>query len=287
MDDIRERQKPDVTIHLGDIYYSGRIDEVQQFFLGEDDWFRAGLTFALNGNHEMYSGGEGYFEYVLPALHQQASFFCLENEYWRLVAVDTGYYSRLIPFLELLLGTKLHDDNLRWLKEVIFCDPADRRPVILLSHHQFFSSFDRSYERVGKQLAPHLGIVALWFWGHEHRFSGYAPYSPTGGPRVRARCIGHGGMPVEFEKLKHRDVPLVFVDNREAGSIDGKPVGYCGNALLQFSGPGCVVRYFDEAGKELLAEQWLSPGKTGGAIGTVLAADPALDWHRDKEELVA
>ena len=41
-----------------------------------------GTSYALNGNHEMYSGGEAYFSVVLKALGQLQPFFCLENEYW-------------------------------------------------------------------------------------------------------------------------------------------------------------------------------------------------------------
>src|SRR5262245_25114594 len=78
MDQVRDVQKPDITIHLGDIYYSGQVDEVNEYFLGQDDWYRATRSFALNANHEMYSGGVGYFEHVLPALGQQASYFALE-----------------------------------------------------------------------------------------------------------------------------------------------------------------------------------------------------------------
>src|ERR1043166_1812601 len=86
-------QHPDVTIHLGDVYYSGTAREYQDYFLGRDDWPKGRqATYALNGNHEMYSGGEGYFGVALPALDQRTSYFCLENANWRFVAVDTGYY---------------------------------------------------------------------------------------------------------------------------------------------------------------------------------------------------
>jgi len=286
IDHVRKVQKPNMTIHLGDIYYSGQVDEVKEYFLGEDDWYRAERSFALNANHEMYSGGSGYFDYVLPALGQQASYFGLENDHWRVVAVDSGYYAKIFPFLELLLQTKLHDENVKWLRDVVFADDADRRPVILLSHHQWFSSFDRGYSRLGHQLEPFLKDVALWFWGHEHRFSGYAAYAPSGDNKVRARCIGHGGMPVEIAEPKHKEAPLVFVDQRKAAEVDGDPVGYCGSALLEFAGPTLVVTYFDECGKELLVEEWTSSARAGGSVGRVVKASPDLTWFRDSKELV-
>jgi calcineurin-like phosphoesterase family protein len=285
IDLIRDKQKPDMTIHLGDIYYSGQVDEVNEYFLGTDDWYRAKRSFALNANHEMYSGGNGYFDHVLPALDQKTSYFCIENDHWRIVAVDTGYYAKIFPFLELLLQTKLHSANLKWMREVIFSDDSDRRPVILLSHHQWFSAFDKGYTRVGNQLKAFLENVALWFWGHEHRFAGYAAYAPSGETKVRARCIGHGGMPVEICDPKHDEVPLVFVDHRKAGDIDGEPAGFCGNALLEFKDDVLTVRYFDEYGAELLVEEWKSGGRTGGVSGAVLSASKELLWFRDPNDL--
>jgi len=286
IDHVRDVQKPNITIHLGDIYYSGDCKEVNEYFLGPEDWYRAERSFALNANHEMYSGGVGYFEHVLPALGQEASYFCLENDWWRIVAVDTGYYCKIFPFLELILGTKLHAKNLEWLREVVFADEQDHRPVILLSHHPWFSAFDESYKRVGWQLQPFLKDVTLWLWGHEHRFAGYAPYALSGENKVRARCIGHGGMPVEIKAPKREDVPVAFADERKTGDIDGEAVGYCGSALLEFNGATLAVRYYDELGEELLAEQWTSGGRGGGGVGKLLTASQKMRWFRDPSELV-
>jgi len=53
----------------------------------------------MDGNHEMYARGMAYFDVFLPRLGlaggtpQQASFFCLENDHWRFIALDTGYNS--------------------------------------------------------------------------------------------------------------------------------------------------------------------------------------------------
>jgi 3',5'-cyclic AMP phosphodiesterase CpdA len=226
----------------------------------------------LNGNHEMYSGGGAYFRTALPAFGQETSYFCLENAHWRIIGLDTGYYAKSFPFLELILDfIRLHAATRRWLKDVVFADGADRRPVILLSHHQWFSAFDKEYRRMGDALRPFLDRVLLWFWGHEHRFAGYAPFG-FDGATVRARCIGHGGMPVELGgKIKNPDRPLVFSDEREATKVDGEGIGYCGFALLRLDGPDLVVEYRDETNKQvLLEERWRSSptGPTGsGALG--------------------
>ncbi|MGB8444318.1 MAG: hypothetical protein WCE32_07980, partial [Pseudolabrys sp.] len=69
------RRDPDpfvMLLHLGDVYYSGTHTEVQQRFL--DVWpSRSGaVNRALNSNHEMYSGGDGYFGRTLPKFAQEA-----------------------------------------------------------------------------------------------------------------------------------------------------------------------------------------------------------------------
>jgi len=168
----------------------------------------------------------------------------------------------------------------------VFADPLDRRPALLLSHHQWFSAHDPAYARVGNQLKPFLKDVAIWFWGHEHRFSGYAAYAPSGDNKVRARCVGHGGMPVELKAPKHAEVPLGFVDERKARTVDGDDIGFCGNVLLEFNEADLVVGYYDETGERLLVEKWTSAGRAGGAAGSILESSSKLHWYRDPQELV-
>ncbi|MGH7500573.1 MAG: metallophosphoesterase family protein [Longimicrobiales bacterium] len=282
MNQIRYVQKPDITIHLGDIYYSGTIAEVDSYFLGHDDFHRGPSgSWALNANHEMYSGGEGYFERVLPAFGQQTSYFCLENEHWRIVGLDTGYHARMFPLLELIASTrllKLPAAVLDWLRDVVFADRSDHRSVLLLSHHQWYSAFDKEYRRVGNALAPWLDRVHLWFWGHEHRFAGYSPHAHGGAPPVRARCIGHGGMPIELAGEPKRERGLVFWDNRAnpENHIGNDEIGYNGSALLNFDGPSLRIEYFDEIGTRLLEERWDRDSSTGRPTGQILYHDPDL-----------
>lgn len=260
-------REPAVTIHLGDVYFSGTSQEYQDWFLGDEDWpHGTQYTFAMNANHEMYSGGEGYFETALGALNQEASYFCLENRYWRILGLDSGYYSGILPLIETfwLSRIHLHDDIMQWLASVVFPDRADQRPVIVLTHHQLFSAFDDGYATLGKNLAPYLDRVLLWFWGHEHRFAGYGPVSVNGLPTIRARCIGHGGMPVELPDQppsagRVRETNLVFYDDRsdpESTKTLGKPIGYCGFAALRFDGPVLTIEYVDQNNKLLLTESW-------------------------------
>lgn len=73
-------------VHLGDVYYSGTRREVRRHFL--DLWPRVpnAINRACNSNHEMYSGGEGYFGETLLDFQQPSSTFLLENSHWVLAS---------------------------------------------------------------------------------------------------------------------------------------------------------------------------------------------------------
>ena len=71
-----EKSEADFTIHLGDVYYVGDANEVRENFLGVKTspytpvkWPTGSKgSFALNGNHEMYADGNGYWKMVLPRM---------------------------------------------------------------------------------------------------------------------------------------------------------------------------------------------------------------------------
>ena len=81
----------DAIFHMGDVYYSGENDEVQERFLDVWPSVSGAVNRACNGNHEMYTGGQGYAARILPAFGQQASYFAMQNDHWLLVGLDTAY----------------------------------------------------------------------------------------------------------------------------------------------------------------------------------------------------
>lgn len=286
--------RPEITIHLGDVYFTGKQEEFDEYFLGPDDWPRGSLeqtgeitalpSYALNGNHEMYSGGRAYFESIRRAFGQQTSFFCIENAHWRVVGLDTGYFAKLFPLFELLpWWIHLHPHNVEWLqRNVLSAD--DQRPILLLSHHQLFSAFESEYTRLADGLGRDPRYL-LWFWGHEHRLALYGQYhrNPQS-PRVRARCIGHGGMPTEDIHLPvRRDRNLVAHDRRIAGQVNGTQVGYNGFAFLEFLGRDLKVSYRDDTGRVLLREEWSTA--EGGARGQI--SEVAVDQLTLEQEIEA
>lgn len=281
---------PHYTIHLGDVYFVGSAAEVRENCLGEArkknfhaiEWpIGSRGSFALNGNHEMYANGRGYFKVFLPRLGmrpgpklppqgQKASFFALVNEHWILVAVDTGYNSVGLPIFEWIphirrlprigFDCSLPPAVVEWFRESVL-PHLEGRGVILLSHHQCWSSFEHHFSKSACQLLPHIRKPVLWFWGNEHHMAVYGPCRKNDGVEVFGRCLGHGGMPVTIHKKpKHKpgEGPLVIYDDREYRKVSGIPVGYNGYANLIFDGPQLKIEYRDIRQKDnlLLTEQW-------------------------------
>jgi hypothetical protein len=216
-------KKPDVVIHLGDIYYSGTSEECDVNFQRIIDTVLDRDTqhipvYTLAGNHDMYSGGAGYYGLLKTlngeACKQPASFFCLRNEHWQFIAMDTGLHD-YDPLTVNEVVTFLEKDEEDWIVDRI---AEFTGKTILLSHHPLFSAFSKigpadpdgvlcphnhklaeSFERFSKAAKQ---PIAAWFWGHEHNLYVYESYLGL----ERGRCIGHGAVPVfgsEFTYSPH------------------------------------------------------------------------------------
>lgn len=258
---LAARYEPDYSIHLGDVYFVGTQKEVAANFLIPEaswPWGRCG-SLALSGNHEMYSNGRAFFETLLPKMWieqsgirvvQKAGFFCLENDYWRVIGLDTGYTSVRNPVMEILRppDCRLKDAQLHWLRDQVgLGNPEDRRGLLFLSHHPPFSVFREAFPEPARQLVSLLGAAkrpAAWIWGHEHRLIVYSGQPLTGEWPVHGRCIGHGGMPVELDEPADIS-PIVFRDDRIRTRLKRKNLGYNGFAYLRLDGPEALIQYVD------------------------------------------
>ncbi|MDB5281979.1 MAG: metallophosphoesterase, partial [Bacteroidota bacterium] len=262
---------PDYSIHLGDTYFVGTPEEIENNFKPGDSTWPYGTvgSFAMIGNHEMYSNGKPYFDKLLPVMGlfkperviQKAAYFCLENDYWRIIGIDTGFNSVGTPILEYFFSkADLPQAVVKWLKDDLKIN-EDKRGIIFLSHHQYASAFDTEYPAAANQLSKIIGTdrKVLWFWGHEHRFSIYGKQSRPGGVTAYGRCIGHGGMPVEIiDKVCPKCATksnLVAFDNRVASHIGNSEVGHNGYAILNIWNENVVIEYHDEK-KLLVTERW-------------------------------
>jgi len=181
----------DMLLHLGDVYYSGTKDEAQHNFL--DAWPKRpeALQRTLNGNHEMYTGGDGYFNVMLPAFKQGSSCCAIANNHWLLLGLDSAYVDH-----------ELTPDQQPWVNQLVAQAKAAGKKVLLFSHHQPYSLLDSQGPNLVAPLSSVLatGQIHAWYWGHEHRCVVYDAH-PTWG--VLGRCIGHGGYPA------YRDTEVV------------------------------------------------------------------------------
>jgi hypothetical protein len=298
-------KNPDYTVHLGDVYYVGDLPELEENCLGKNSNGAKGVkwepgtkgSFALNGNHEMYACGDAYFDRFLPELGQKASFFCLQNQYWKIIALDTAYYSTgvrtVLSFLSRIKkvqwlrktswfkpSCRLHDDLIKWLSTVLPAEAKDKDgktvtpALILLSHHEYYSGFDDWYPIPAQQLRKFIppDRPVLWFWGHEHRFALYDCFGIGEGIQAFGRCVGHGGMPVNRGTVPDiTDYNCVLYDDRQYPSKEKIDVGYNGFITLEFQGDTLDVNYFDLCNTLLLTESWESDGK-GNLKGPVFRA---------------
>jgi hypothetical protein len=198
------------VVHLGDTYYVGSPEEQRDHVLRA--WPQPTSThirsWAVPGNHDYYSGGEGFFETLLTddrfaeqrsSEGTPTSIFELANDYWRVLGLDTGWKDHdLVP------------DEWSWLEQSLEDAMRCRQKVILLSHHQAHSAFAHPNPEFADRVLDLLRRypVEAWFWGHEHRCTIYEPISGI----ARPRCVGNGGVP---EWVDTRTASGVIADCQE------------------------------------------------------------------------
>lgn len=215
----------DLLIHLGDIYYSCTAYEANAFYehcVGAFAGKKLPRILTLCGNHDMYSGGAPYYS-LLSRIGQPASFFCLRNASWQIIAMDTGYND--FDPLKIDNGSTWVQDNddrtdpyseLDWHQDKL--KNAGPRRTILLSHHQPFTrnspiGKNNAVNRcLSGQFSEFYPAIALWLWGHEHNQVIYAPFQGL----AKGRCIGASAIPVAGTD------PMYRVDPAFLGP-DGKP----------------------------------------------------------------
>jgi hypothetical protein len=239
------------VVHLGDVYYAGWPWEYTKRVLRAwpvpPEQPELARSWILAGNHDMYSGGKGYYETCLPDARFAAqrspdgkptSIFELANEHWRVLGLDTGW-----------VDPGLWDDQREWVKRSLVEAQREGQEVVLLSHHQPFSAFrghisPAVWDALGA--AVEQRPVRAWFWGHEHRCTLYKPR-----PGVQhGRCIGNGGVPAHRTPQNDLCYPQwVELDYEElcACKNGGNWVRFA-FAELSFVGRNLTVVYRDEDG---------------------------------------
>ncbi len=278
-DNSRQRH----VIHLGDAYYAGEPDEYTERMLpfwpvasGERNSIG---SWSLNGNHDMYSGGHGYFDTLLredylirwhgDASGEPSSFFLIEDQDWQVFGLDTSWNTPSLgsaifgkPTLNDYGGQNgvLTKEQVTWMAKV----RDQSKGCILLTHHQPGSSRSNESQHADEAVAllkaggVYAGIDA-WIWGHEHRGVVFKPKAQRTSKRLKdapafCACLGHGGIPVTKKNLavENRIADVLWEEDRlddDAPLYEGERVVPFGFGRIDTQPGAFTFQMFDHDGK--------------------------------------
>lgn len=243
--------KPHITIHLGDVYYAGTSGEETSNFL--NSWPAGSLaSFTLNSNHEMYPGGDSYFnEAVNGSLFKSSqapySFFAFEYGDWIVVGLDSAYNAGV---LSLYMDGSLGDSGnaqFALLREIA----AKGKKVIVLTHH---NGFDLGGFTAGSPLKLYTEVMGAfpasappnyWYWGHKHAGAVYKPLSNG----TLCRCVGHGALPWSQSSELKDSSQVVWYEDQSAGDPEDELRVFNGFALLELDANAIKETFYDELGR--------------------------------------
>lgn len=186
----------DYTVHLGDIYPLGASQFFDRFLKSWKPGRRG--TFTLNGNHEMYAWGKGYYEVALrhPMFAQQqgTGYFALEFGDWIVVGLDVAYYSEP-PWM--YYGKVQDQAQKEFLQKVREHVERTGQRVFMLTHHHVLNPEGTETNPLWDDVVADdaLGKAPdYWYYGHYHSAAVYSEHSAAG-PDTKVRVMGHGSIP--------------------------------------------------------------------------------------------
>lgn len=238
------RPRSTYTVHLGDVYYSGTPEEEQERFVASWPVGTDG-AFAINSNHEMYSGGKGYFSVALesPKFSQQQrlSYFALENAHWIVFGLDTAYPSNAFLYEK----GELDSAQLHFLATHGARARAAGKRVMVLSHHHPIEFDGSLVTPLCDRVTRAVGVRELyWYWGHIHGVASLRP-RVINGVIVHGRCVGHGGVP--YEPFAPTDV-MEWTESELAGDPEEHRRALNGFAVVRLDGAEIAEAFYGEDG---------------------------------------
>lgn len=239
---------PDLTIHLGDVYYAGTHDQEVNLFV--DAWPSGKLgALALNSNHEMYSGSRNYVNDALGsklfALQNKSNFFVLENTNWLIVGLDSAYYS---------LASNMHKNGLLWLDspsiqlDFLKQQVAKNKKIIILTHHNGLEDDGSGATDLWNQVMMAFNNSGrsgpdYWYWGHAHIG---AVYNTSNG--VKCRCSGYGAIPWGYASKLDNNLNVKWFEKRNAQDPEIPQRVLNGFTMLSFDHTRLLEKFYDENG---------------------------------------
>ena len=232
------------VVHLGDGYYAGLARDYRLRFLPHwpvpAAFAQQVSSWNLAGNHDMYSGGHGYFAMLKDprfAAQHQSSYFLLENDRWQVFGLDTSFDPR---DWKGDIG-ELYGEQSAWVAQKR--DLAPNKKCVLLTHHQPFCAYSVIKEQLERRLRPvqNAHQIDAWFWGHEHLCAVYDSHNNIRYPVL----LGHGGFP-EKPKSRVPGAPPMKYEWLATGSSGDVLFGF---AVLDFDDARIDVQLVDQNGK--------------------------------------
>ncbi len=202
---------PDITLHLGDVYYAGMANEEMNKLLKL--FPRSTLAnFTLNSNHEMYDGANGYFNMALnntvfQKTQNNTSYFAVTFGNWVIIGLDTAYYDTSKMYFD---GALYDAAQVKFIKDLKI---SSTQKIILMTHHTGLTADGKSltpptYDGTNipkplfTQVVNALGRCPdYWYYGHIHNGIVYNNLSLAGtykcpsGASPQLRCVGHAAIP--------------------------------------------------------------------------------------------
>lgn len=257
---------PDYAIHLGDTYYSGTEDEQRDNLVNPLKKFLPDARcMTVPGNHDWYSGNDG-ISYALKALNQHATFFSLYNDSFQIEACDTGFGDSdpFLTFTETAHNTKIEHEEMEWHNHRFQQARANKRRVIILSHHMPVAPWAPS-GNVGGKLSPinpdlldqfkdFFDVTEAWLFGHDHSFCLMEPYEYKGMVLKRPILIGNGACQYRENTLEHYETEetLEFEDKetpppKPKPLFPGKFESYLNNSfvILKLEDDKATLSYYE------------------------------------------
>jgi hypothetical protein len=189
------------------------------------------------------------------------SYFALHNNDWLIIGLDTaywGHYQSLLYEDGYLSDPDPHRQprgtaQLTWLTELLNDPRHAGKRLMLLTHHD---GFDVDVGKVSekKLYGQIIGLLGnnrdcLWYWGHVHAGIAYKPIRVPGNTTIRARCVGHGGVPYPpfgaLDRLGSGDFRVEWAEQENAITGDRRRA-WNGFMRLTLKGRNIREEFYDE-----------------------------------------
>jgi len=249
---------PDMVLHLGDVYYAGTSSEEQDNLLNSWKYDAPQGNFTLNSNHEMYDGGQSYFNIALTSgliskyqtgkkNKKPSSYFSIEYGDYLIVGLDSAYNAT-----GMYMDGRITDSG-----QLNFINAAAKtgKKLILMTHHNPMETYGNATNKLWEDVVINQDALNnvppfMWYWGHIHNGIVYSDKAVTG--NVLARCLGNGAVPIGTAPWLQNNNNVSYFTNSPLndGTTNNKLRVKNGFAILTFDSSGVTETWYDQSGTQ-------------------------------------